>query len=105
MVVYGIIKVIICYGVFFMRTIIVAIVGVVSFIYLINPTSGLVELIPDFIPIVGNLDEAGAMALLVATLGYFGLDISNLFKRKDSEKKEEEKVNSIKDMEHGKDNK
>ncbi len=82
-----------------MRTIIVAIVGVVSFIYLINPTSGLVELIPDFIPIVGNLDEAGAMALLVATLGYFGLDISNLFKRKDSEKKEKGKTENIKDTE------
>jgi uncharacterized membrane protein YkvA (DUF1232 family) len=42
-----------------------------------------VELIPDVIPIVGNLDEASAMALLVAAFGYFGFDISNLFKRKD----------------------
>ena len=65
-----------------MRTIMVVIVGIISFIYLINPTSGIVELIPDVIPIVGNLDEASAMALLVAVFGYFGFDISNLFKRK-----------------------
>ena len=34
-------------------------------IYLLNPDAGLVELIPDNFPIVGNLDEAGATLLLV----------------------------------------
>ncbi|HIP49835.1 MAG TPA: DUF1232 domain-containing protein [Candidatus Pacebacteria bacterium] len=75
-----------------MRAIIVVLVGIVSFIYLVNPTSGLVELIPDFIPVVGNLDEAGAMALLVAVLGYFGFDISNLFKKKDENNDKNENV-------------
>lgn len=36
----------------------------IGFVYLLNPTAGLVELIPDNLPIVGNLDE-GAAALLV----------------------------------------
>ena len=88
---YGIIDMVIYY-IFFMRAIIVVLVGIVSFIYLVNPTSGLVELIPDFIPVVGNLDEAGAMALLVAVLGYFGFDISNLFKKKDKKNDKNENV-------------
>jgi uncharacterized membrane protein YkvA (DUF1232 family) len=36
----------------------------VGIVYLLNPTSGIIELIPDNLPLVGNLDEAAA-ALLV----------------------------------------
>jgi uncharacterized membrane protein YkvA (DUF1232 family) len=43
-----------------------AIVGVVvAAIYLLNPTAGVLELIPDVAPVIGNLDEAGATALLL----------------------------------------
>lgn len=38
-------------------------ISLVGFIYLLNPTFGFLELIPDYLPIVGNLDE-GAAALL-----------------------------------------
>jgi uncharacterized membrane protein YkvA (DUF1232 family) len=38
---------------------------VVGVIYIINPGAGLIELIPDFAPFVGNLDEAGATALVL----------------------------------------
>ncbi len=65
-----------------MRTVIVIIIGMISFVYLINPTAGIFELIPDNIPFIGNLDEAGAMALLIAVFGYFGFNISDLFKNK-----------------------
>lgn len=34
-------------------------------VYLINPTAGVLELLPDALPFVGNLDEAGATALLI----------------------------------------
>ncbi len=34
-------------------------------IYLINPTAGVLELIPDALPVVGNLDEAAATALVI----------------------------------------
>jgi uncharacterized membrane protein YkvA (DUF1232 family) len=64
-----------------MKKITVALVGLVSLVYLINPTAGLLELIPDNIPLVGNLDEATATALLLSSLRYFGLDLANLFKK------------------------
>lgn len=54
-------------------------VGAIALLYLINPTAGLIELIPDVVPVVGNLDEAGATALLLAVLGYYGIDLTRLF--------------------------
>jgi len=38
-----------------------ALIGVV---YILNPTAGLIELIPDNLPFVGNLDEGVAFMLL-----------------------------------------
>lgn len=38
--------------------------GIVGLLYLLNPTMGFLELIPDNLPVVGNLDE-GAAAILV----------------------------------------
>lgn len=35
-----------------------------SMLYLLNPTAGLIEIIPDNIPFIGNLDE-GVAAVLV----------------------------------------
>lgn len=35
-----------------------------GFAYILNPTAGIIELIPDNIPIVGNLDEGVAFTLL-----------------------------------------
>jgi len=94
----GIIIDIVIYYIFFMRTIAVVLAGIVSFIYLINPTAGVLELIPDNLPILGNLDEAAAMTLLIAVFGYFGFDVSNLFKRKDKEKKEKIKESEFEDV-------
>ncbi|MGQ9827313.1 MAG: hypothetical protein ACUVSY_02320 [Roseiflexus sp.] len=34
-------------------------------IYLINPTAGILELIPDALPFIGNLDEAAATTLVI----------------------------------------
>lgn len=61
-----------------LRDFIVALVGIIAFVYLLNPTAGFVELIPDNIPIIGNLDEAGATALVLYALRYFGVDVLNL---------------------------
>ena len=66
-----------------MKNIAVFIVGVVAFIYLINPTAGLLEFLPDNIPGIGNLDEATATFLLLSALTYFGFDVSHLFQRKE----------------------
>jgi len=40
-----------------------AIIGV---IYILNPTFGLLELIPDNLPIIGNIDESVAVMLILA---------------------------------------
>ncbi len=38
--------------------------GAIGIIYILNPTMGVFELIPDNLPIIGNLDE-GAAAFLI----------------------------------------
>ncbi len=53
--------------------------GIASFIYLINPTAGVFEFIPDVIPIIGNVDEGTASLILISVLRYYGLDLSRLF--------------------------
>jgi uncharacterized membrane protein YkvA (DUF1232 family) len=63
-------------------SIVVGIIGAISAVYLFNPTAGILELIPDNIPFIGNLDEAAAAAMLISCLAYFGLDIGALFGRK-----------------------
>ncbi len=69
-----------------MRGFIVFCIGVLSAMYLFNIGAGFIELIPDNIPLVGNLDEAGATALLIMCLGYFGIDLTNIFKKKPDDK-------------------
>ena len=65
-----------------MKKILVITIGLLSVLYLLNPTLGVFELIPDNIPLVGNLDEATATTLLLASLSYFGIDLTKFFKRK-----------------------
>ena len=60
----------------------VIICGFVALIYLLNPTAGIIELIPDNIPIIGNIDEAGAAAIVIAALRHFGFDIFRIFNKK-----------------------
>ena len=64
-----------------LKKIIVAIIGILAFLYLINPGLGVFEIIPDNMPLVGNLDDATAVFLLISALSYFGLDIRNPFKK------------------------
>lgn len=60
---------------------------VIGLIYLINPTAGVIEIIPDVIPVVGNLDEAAAVLLVLNSLRYFGFDFTRFFMpiKKDSD--------------------
>ena len=64
-----------------MKRIVVLCLGVLAFLYILNPTAGLFEIIPDNLPFVGNLDEAAAVALLLMCLKYFGIDLPNIFRR------------------------
>lgn len=49
----------------------VYLLSVVGIVYLLNPTAGIIELIPDNFPIIGNLDEAAAGLLLWQGLDHF----------------------------------
>ncbi|MEM9778149.1 MAG: hypothetical protein AAF902_26470 [Chloroflexota bacterium] len=44
--------------------IMVYLLSIVGLVYMLNPTAGIIELIPDVTPFVGNLDEGGAFLLL-----------------------------------------
>ena len=64
------------------KTIIVFICGLIGLVYLLNPTAGVIEIIPDNLPLIGNLDEAAAVLLILNCLSYFGIDIVNFIKPK-----------------------
>lgn len=51
-------------------------------VYILNPTFGAFEFIPDALPMVGNLDEATATAILI-------WGVKTLFKKEDVEEIED----------------
>lgn len=63
-----------------MKKLVAALIGLLAALYLINPTAGFFELIPDNIPFLGNLDEATATMILLAVLRYFGLDLTRFLR-------------------------
>jgi hypothetical protein len=60
----------------------VFVLGTLSALYLFNPSAGIFELIPDNIPLIGNLDEVMATLLLVRCLSYFGVDLTGFIDSK-----------------------
>lgn len=56
--------------------------GIICVIYLLNPDAGVLELIPDNIPIIGNLDEVAATILLLKVIKYFGWNPFGLWGKK-----------------------
>jgi uncharacterized membrane protein YkvA (DUF1232 family) len=64
----------------FSKDILMIALGAACALYLINPTAGILEFIPDNIPIIGNLDEGAAVTGLLSVLRYFGYDLTNYFK-------------------------
>ena len=53
---------------------------VVGVIYLLNPTLG-IDLLPDNLPIVGNLDEAAILLLILGATRYLGLGLPDFIER------------------------
>ncbi len=64
-----------------MKNSIVLLLGLLGVIYLLNPGAGLFELIPDNLPLIGNLDDGLALALLVICLQHFGIQLPDIFNR------------------------
>lgn len=48
------------------------VVGIICLIYLVNPTAGVLELLPDNLPVIGNLDEVAAVTGLLSALASIG---------------------------------
>jgi len=44
----------------------VYLMAIFGFIYLLNPTAGILEILPDNLPIIGNLDESASVLLILA---------------------------------------
>lgn len=59
----------------------IILLGVFCLLYILNPTAGIFELIPDNLPLIGNLDEAAAVAGLLMCLKYFGFELPDFFRR------------------------
>lgn len=70
-----------------MKKVVIFCLGVLAAIYILNPTAGFFEIIPDNLPFIGNLDEAAAVALLLMCLKYFGIDLPNIFRRGEKDEK------------------
>jgi uncharacterized membrane protein YkvA (DUF1232 family) len=66
----------------FLGNLVAIVGGLIAAVYLVNPTAGFIELIPDNIPFFGNLDEAAAAAILIAALAHFGFDVTKIFSKK-----------------------
>lgn len=66
----------------FFRESLIFMFGFIALIYLINPGAGFIEFIPDNLPLVGNLDEAGATVLLMSVLGHYGIDLTTIIPQK-----------------------
>ncbi|MBK1854210.1 DUF1232 domain-containing protein [Verrucomicrobiaceae bacterium 5K15] len=75
-----------------MKSFFVLVAAILSVIYLINPGAGFIEFLPDNLPIVGNLDEATATAILLACARYFGFDMARFFGKKKEEDTQKETV-------------
>jgi len=54
-----------------MKTILVLILALTSIIYLLNPTAGIFELLPDNLPFIGNIDEGLAALVIYSSVEYF----------------------------------
>jgi hypothetical protein len=50
-------------------------------LYMINPTAGLFELVPDNLPFVGNLDEAAVVFIMFAAMRYLGMRLPDFIEQ------------------------
>ena len=68
-----------------LRKVVAGIGILLGLVYIINPTAGVFELLPDNIPFVGNLDEAGAVWIILCCLREFGVDLTSFFRQATSD--------------------
>jgi uncharacterized membrane protein YkvA (DUF1232 family) len=81
-----------------MKRILIILSGLLALIYILNPTAGFFEFIPDNIPGVGNLDEGMAAYIIISVISYLTGKEFGLF---GAQKKEEEAPRKIEKMPEG----
>ncbi|NND93516.1 MAG: DUF1232 domain-containing protein [Flavobacteriales bacterium] len=81
-----------------MKRFLIILSGLLALVYLLNPTAGIFEFIPDNIPGVGNLDEGMAAYVLISVISYLTGKEFGLFGAK---KKEDTKPKEIDRMPEG----
>ena len=57
-----------------LKEMLIVLLAVIALFYLMLPS-----VLPDFIPLIGWLDEGAATLTLLNTLKYYGLDLTNLY--------------------------
>ena len=72
-----------------LKNIVVACLGIIALLYLLNIGAGIIEFIPDNFPFIGNLDEGGAVVLLLMCLSCFGFDLRKIFNKEGKQKQDE----------------
>jgi uncharacterized membrane protein YkvA (DUF1232 family) len=50
-------------------------------LYMVNPTAGIFELLPDNLPVLGNLDEAAILFLMYSAMRYLGMRLPEFIER------------------------
>ncbi len=70
-----------------MKSAIAWLAGVLCAMYLLNPTGGTVELLPDNLSLVGNLDELAACIVFFCSLRHFGVRVLRFFREPVGEKR------------------
>lgn len=60
---------------------IMLLVGIFATLYLINFGFGIIEILPDTLPFIGNVDEVLVTGVLISVLEYFDINITQWFKR------------------------
>ena len=61
----------------------ILLLALVSIIYLLNPTAGIFEVLPDNIPFIGNVDETLAAYILYSCLEFLRGRQIGLFRERD----------------------
>ncbi len=74
------------------KDVMMMVLGGVAVVYLLNPSFGIFELLPDHLPLIGNIDEAAATTLLVGVLSYFGMTLPRVFQRAPYERKDDRPI-------------
>ena len=65
-----------------MKKVLAIVLALISSVYLLNPTAGIFELLPDNIPFLGNVDEGLAAYILYSCIEYLSGKPIGLFRQR-----------------------